>query len=148
MNKAFVREPEFDGRTFCPRCGSQGVPVGPGPLDTHLQPAARARFAESGYYCAFARCDVVFFTALERIATVQELQRPAYPYDLDAPICACFGLTYDDVQADVDEGSPRRIREIVRRAATPEAHCAKCALDGQCCLAEVQKLYIRLRGGV
>ena len=27
MNKAFVREPDFDGRAFCPRCGALGLPV-------------------------------------------------------------------------------------------------------------------------
>ena len=28
MNKAFVREPEFDGRLFCPLCQTLGVAVG------------------------------------------------------------------------------------------------------------------------
>ena len=28
MNKAFVREPDDDGRAYCPRCNSLGAPVG------------------------------------------------------------------------------------------------------------------------
>jgi hypothetical protein len=43
MNKAFVREPDFDGRAFCPRCGALGLPVEHGPLDAHIQPASRAQ---------------------------------------------------------------------------------------------------------
>ena len=144
MNKAFVREPDFDGRVFCPRCGSEGILVGSGPLDRYLLPEKRGKFPETAYCCTFLRCDVVYFTALETTAEVTDLARSAYPYDLDAPICACFGLNYDDVVDDTHDSQPTRIRNIVARSKTADARCASLSLDGRCCLAEVQRLYMKL----
>ena len=45
MNKAFVREPDSDGRVFCPRCGALGLVVGAEPMDTHVRPESRAKQA-------------------------------------------------------------------------------------------------------
>ncbi len=106
MNKAFVREPESDGRAYCPRCGMLGVPVGAGPLDTHIRPESRAKMHDAAWFCPFPRCDVAYFNEFEAIVTVNELKSPIYPKDLDAPLCACFGLTYDDVAADVHDEKP------------------------------------------
>jgi hypothetical protein len=47
MNKAFVREPESDGRAYCPRCGSLGIPVEHGPLDAHIRPESRNKLGDS-----------------------------------------------------------------------------------------------------
>ncbi len=145
MNKAFVREPEFDGRAYCPLCGTLGIPVGSGPLDTHIRPEARARMQESAWYCSYARCDVAYFNLLESVVRIEELRAPVYPYDLDAPICACFGLTYDDVEADVQEGEPARIRQLLAKSQSSDAQCQTRAADGTCCMREVQKLYLTLR---
>jgi hypothetical protein len=144
MNKAFVREPEFDGRAFCPRCGTLGTPVGSGPLDTHIRDESRAKMRDAAWYCEFARCDVAYFNLFESVVLVSELRQPIYPYDLDAPICACFGFTYDDVEADARDSKPARIRQLLARSTTSEARCAALAVDGRCCMAEVQKLYMRL----
>ena len=43
MNKAFIREPEFDGRGYCPHCGSLGAPVNQATLDHHVQGQSRSR---------------------------------------------------------------------------------------------------------
>ncbi len=45
MNKAFVREPESDGRAYCPRCGALGLPVGAGPLDKYIRSAVTRKNA-------------------------------------------------------------------------------------------------------
>src|SRR5262245_51299772 len=92
MNKAFVREPEADGRAYCPRCGSLGFPVGRGPLDAHIRPEARGKLGDSAWYCGFPRCEVAYFNLFDMQVGVSELKAPVYPHDLDAPICACFGL--------------------------------------------------------
>ena len=67
--------------------------------------------------------------------------------DANAPICACFGLKYNDVVADVDEGTPTRIRGVVVRSKAGEAQCHALAADGRSCMAALQELYMRLRGG-
>jgi len=145
MNKAFVREPEPDGRAFCPQCGALGHPVERGPLDTHIRADARGKLGDSAWFCGFPRCDVAYFNLFEMIVLVEELQVHVYPKDLDAPICACFGLTYDDVEADVQADAPTRIRALLARSKTPDAQCATLAANGRCCMAAVQELYMRLK---
>ena len=144
MNKAFVREPEFDGRAFCPRCGTLGTAVNTGPLNTHIRSELREKMHDSAWYCGFARCDVAFFNLLETVIVIDELKAPIYPYDLDAPLCACFGFRYEDVEADVRDGAPTRIRQLLAKSQSREARCLTLAVDGRCCMSEVQKLYMRL----
>ncbi|HYO26238.1 MAG TPA: hypothetical protein VEQ85_14955 [Lacipirellulaceae bacterium] len=144
MNKAFVREPEFDGRAYCPHCGSLGLPVEHGPLDRHIRPDARTKLGDSAWFCNFPRCDVAYFNTFEAVVLRDELQTAVYPYDLDAPMCACFGLTYDDVAADIAEGRPVRVRDLLAKSKTPAARCQELAADGRCCMAAVQELYMRL----
>ena len=143
MNKAFVREPEFDGRAYCLRCGSLGTPVNEATLDRHVRKQARARMGDSAWFCAYARCEVAYFDLFERFVVVGELQSAVYPKDAAAPICACFGFTLEDVKADVREGTPTRIRELLAKSKSSEAQCRALAVDGRCCLREVQRLYIK-----
>jgi hypothetical protein len=144
MNKAFVREPESDGRAYCPRCSSLGVPVGAAALDANILPESRAKMHDAAWFCNFPRCEAVYFNEFDEMVTVEELIAPVYPKDLDAPICPCFGFKYDDVEADVREGKPTRIRELLAKSRTPEARCETLATDGRCCMATVQELYMRL----
>jgi hypothetical protein len=148
MNKAFVREPESDGRAYCPRCGTLGLPVSAGPLDRYIRSESRAKMQETAWFCNFARCEVAYFNEFEEMILVDELNSPIYPKDFDAPLCACFGFTYGDVEADVQDGQPTRIRQLLAKSKTPEAHCSSLAADGRCCMAAVQELYLKLRGQV
>jgi Zinc binding domain len=153
MNKAFVREPDDDGRAYCPRCKSLGIPVGPGPLNTHIGPQSpsnqsRAKMHDAAWYCGYSHCEVAYFNQFDTVVTVDELKAPIYPYDRDAPLCACFGLTYDDVEADVRERTPTRIRELLNKSKTAAANCATLAADGRCCIGAVQELYMKLRSEV
>ncbi len=145
MNKAFVREPEFDGRAYCPRCGSLGLAVTAPTLDALITEPARGRLTDSAWFCEYARCDVVYFNLFESVVTVDELQRPVYPKDPAAPICACFGFSHADIEADVADAEPHRIRALLARSKSPEAHCRTAAPSGRCCMTEVQRLYMRLR---
>ena len=146
MNKAFVREPEFDGRGYCPHCGALGVDVPRETLDTHILPAARQRIGDAAWFCSFARCDVAYFTLLEAVVTTDELHAPVFPKDQLAPICACFGFGRDEVEADIRDGSPQRIRALLNKADSPEADCRRLAADGKCCRGAVQRLYLQLTG--
>ena len=145
MNKAFVREPDSDSRVLCPRCGSAGTPVGSGPLDHHIRPEVRSRMQDAAWCCGHPSCDVVYFNLFEMTITVGELQTPVYPYDVDAPLCACFGFLYEDVESDIRDGQPVRIRELLRKSQSTDARCQSLAVDGQCCLRIVQKLYLGMR---
>jgi hypothetical protein len=145
MNKAFVREPEETGDRKCPRCGSLGVAVGGATLDAHLSGAARRLVAETAWFCAFARCDVVYFDAFDRVVDEQVFGKPVYPKDPEAPICSCFGLTLDDVEADIAEGGVTRVRELVEKARSPAARCLQLAPSGQCCVGEVQRTFMQRR---
>jgi len=145
MNKAFVKEPEFDGRAFCPNCGNLGIPVESEPLDTHIREESRSKMLDSAWFCNFPRCEVAYFNLFEAVVLMNELKAPVYPYDPDAPICACFGLTYDDVEDDIHEGTPTRIRELLAKSKSPEARCHAVAADGRCCMSAVQELYMRMR---
>lgn len=147
MNKAFVREPEFDSRLHCPRCKTLGTPVGAGPLDTHIRPASRTKLNDAAWFCPSGQCEVAYFNQFEMVVMLDELRGTVYPKDLDAPLCACFGFTYDDVVADVREAAPIRIRQLLEKSKSSEARCQRLAVDGQCCMREVQRLYLKLRGG-
>jgi hypothetical protein len=145
MNKAFVREPDDDGRAYCPRCKSLGLPVMRGPLDTHIRPEARSKMRDDAWFCNFPRCDVVYFNQFDVVITIDELRGPVYPKDSHAAICACFGFTYDEVVADVDDGTPTRIRELLAKSKSREANCHTLAAAGRSCMTAVQELYMKLR---
>lgn len=142
MNKAFVREPEFDGKAYCPQCGSLGAAVGEAALDYHVQPAIRTRLGDAAWYCGFAKCDVAYFDLFESSVSVDELASPVYPKHTEAPICACFGFTIDDLEADASDGTPSRIRELLAKSKSSDANCRVLAADGQCCMREIQRLYM------
>jgi hypothetical protein len=145
MNKAFVREPDETGDRNCPRCGSLGVAVRAETLDAHLPGEARRLVAETAWFCPFARCDVVYFDAFERVVLTDVLGKPVYPKDPLAPICGCFGLTLDDIDDDIAEGGVTRVKELLARAKSPEANCSRLAISGQCCVPEVQRAYMQRR---
>lgn len=143
MNKAFLREPDDNGDRNCPKCGSLGVPVSSDVLTRQIQPSARSDLSDTAFFCPFARCEVAYFDLFERTAPVDRLNAPVWPKDSDALLCACFGLTANDIEDDLSEGKPTRVRVLLERAKTPAAQCAALAADGRCCVAEVQRYYLR-----
>lgn len=146
MNKAFVREPDTT-EVLCPRCGAAGVSVMRMTFEAHVPAEAQRPLAASCYFCPTPTCQVAYFDAFEAVVTADALNRPVYPKDPAAPLCPCFGLTLDDVEADVAEGTPRRIRDLLAKSKTPAARCAELSPTGRTCLPDVQKCYFKLRGG-
>jgi hypothetical protein len=143
MNKAFVREPDDNGQRLCPSCGSAGIPVSNDTLAAHLAGDAYRELGEPAFYCPFPRCDVAYFDLFDRTAPIEALVNGAFPKDPTAPLCRCFGLTIDDVEEDIREGTVRRVRSVVDRSKTAEARCHTAAPDGRCCVPEVQRYYFR-----
>lgn len=146
MNKAFVREPESTGAASCPRCGSLGIAVGNETLTAQLAAEDRRGLPDTAFYCPYARCEVAYFDEFERWLPSDRLLHPAYPKDGGAPICPCFGFTCEEVEADVREQGTRRVKELLAKTKSPEARCATMSPSGQCCLGEVQRYFMRLRG--
>ena len=145
MNKAFVREPDW-AEVLCPRCGAAGAGVMRMTFEAHVPAEARRPLAASAYFCPTPTCPVAYFDAFEAAVTADALVRPVYPKDPAAPLCPCFGLTIEDVEADVDEGTPRRIRELLAKSKTPAVRCVELSPTGRTCIPEVQKCYFKLRG--
>ena len=146
MNKAFVREPDTND-VLCPRCGAAGVSVMRMTFEAHAPAEARRPLAASVYFCATPNCPVAYFDAFEATVLADALGRPVYPKDPSAPLCPCFGLTLDDVEADVAEATPRRIRELLAKSKSAAARCEELSPTGRSCIPEVQKCYFKLRGG-
>jgi CopZ-like zinc binding protein len=145
MNKAFIREPDATD-VLCPRCGSVGVRVERLTVESHVPPEPRRVLAATAYFCPTPTCNVAYFDALEAQVAVQSLTRPVFPKDQHAPLCPCFGLSREDVEADVAEGTPHRIRELLAKSKSAAAHCDRASPTGRCCMPEVQRYYFKLRG--
>jgi hypothetical protein len=144
MNKAFVREPDGTAE-YCPRCGSKGEPVGTDTLACHLSEGQRNALSDPANFCPSPRCNVAYFDAFERVVLVADLQRPVYPKDPTAPICACFGLTREEIEEDVKEGIVTRTKAVLEKAKSPAARCAQMAANGRSCVAYIQKYYMQCR---
>jgi len=146
MNKAFTKEPE-QGGGMCPRCGSPGLPVGPETLAAFVRAERQSDIAKQAYFCGFARCEVVYFDDFERVIVAEEVVRPVWPKDSEAPICGCFGFRAAEVAADVEFGIVAATRAAVARSKSPDVHCQTMAADGRSCAAEIQRLYFKLKSG-
>ncbi|MCA9248564.1 MAG: hypothetical protein KDA42_15670, partial [Planctomycetales bacterium] len=115
--------------------------------DALVLPPYRQKIGAAGWFCPFGACEIAYFDLLGANVSVAQLQRPVFPKDPDASICACFEFTYSEIEADVAEGTPIRIRELLAKSQSDAARCQQVAANGQCCLREVQKIYMRLREG-
>lgn len=147
MNKAFLRDPEPDGRAYCPSCQALGDAVGRATLDYHIQPSVRDKFGNDGWFCSYPDCEVAYFDLYDRTILIGELRFQIYPKNLDAPICPCFGFTIEQLDATIDMRSPAPIRDLLAKSKTMAANCAVLAANGRCCMQEVQRLYVRGIGG-
>jgi hypothetical protein len=145
MNKAFVREPDDTGQRHCPACGSLALAVGAATLEAQLSAELRQGLAESAYFCPYPHCEVAYFDDYERRVAAAALPQPVYPKSPSAPLCACFGLTLDDIEADLAEGTPRRVRALLEQARSAEARCTTRSASGRSCVAEVQRTYLRMQ---
>jgi hypothetical protein len=145
MNKAFVRDPDST-EVLCPRCQAAGDSVPWGTVQHHVPTERQASLSASSFFCPTPTCPVAYFDAFESLVLAADLVRPVYPKDPQAPLCPCFGLTMEDVELDVDEGTPRRIRELLAKSKSPAARCHETSATGRCCVPDVQKAYFRLKG--
>lgn len=145
MNKAFCKEPDTSLPPRCPRCGANGVQVTVETLLRHLRDPAAEPLGEPAYFCGTDACEVAYFDLLERCVDVAAARGLCWPKDPAGPLCSCHGLTVDDIDADLDDGTPTRVRRVVQAASRPDAACGTNSPDGRSCAARVQKHYMRRR---
>ncbi len=147
MNKAFLREPDDTGELKCPACGSLGISVQRETWRHHVADESATGLAATAFFCPYAKCDVVYFDMFERRVTTSDLRHGVWPKDSQAPLCGCFGLSAEDVQADIREGGATRVKALLAKAKSPEARCGAMSASGQSCIGEVQRYFMKLRGG-
>ena len=114
-------------------------------LAAHVASDAAESLGEPVAYCGTDTCDVAYFDLLERTVPVAWSTGVPWPKDPDGALCACFGLTADDVDADILSGSVERVRNIVRQAGQPGTECVRRSADGRACTGRVQRYYLRRR---
>ena len=105
----------------------------------------RHQLGETACFCPSEACPVAYFDAFERLVTLNQLIKPVYPKDPDAPICCCFGLTREEIEEDVREGVATRTRALIERSKSPEARCPQMAANGQSCVPAVQRYFMKCR---
>ena len=115
-------------------------------FETYVSAERGDRWQLSTYFCPTPTCEVAYFDAFEAVVMVNALTAGVYPKDPAAPLCPCFGLTLEDVEADVAEGTPTRIRALLAKSNTPAARCDELSPTGRSCIPDVQRCYLKLRG--
>lgn len=143
MNKAFVREPDDTLDARCPQCQVIGTGVSQDTLRAHLDHDRIGWLSDTAYFCANPRCAVGYYDAMGQTIAREHVRILCYPKNPRGPICSCFGLTPDAVEADAKAGRPEGVRALIARSKTAAANCAVKAASGACCVPEVQKLYLK-----
>ena len=127
----------------CPRCGVIGTPVARHTVAAHVPPEAAGRLSDTAYFCSNPRCNIAYYDALEQWLPIDLLDRSIFPKDPMAPICSCFGMTAQDVEADAKAGRTDRIKQLIVRAQTTDARCDELAPNGCSCVPEIQRHYLK-----
>ena len=147
MYKADIKEPDSSLPPRCPRCNADGLQVGSTTLKAHLASEAAESLGEPAYWCATNDCPVAYFDLFERSVDCKASHGLYWPKDPAGPLCCCYGLTADEVDADIAEQVPSRVRAVVQKAGLPDAACTTKSPDGRSCVARVQRYYVRAKIG-
>lgn len=132
-------------KPICPSCGMPGKPV-PGRTVASLVSAIALKTLDGlrPYFCRNGDCDALYFVASGVIANktdavvrvgLKETEGPR-------PICYCFGFTYEDIAAEVAQGTASGPTIAARIRA--EVRAGRCDCEGKnpagsCCLGDVQR---------
>lgn len=140
MSRAFMKESEPE-EPRCPSCSSLGEAVGATTIEVHVAAADRAALGDRAYYCSNPSCRLAYFNGWGTSILADQILSPAWPKDPKAPICPCFGVRADDIEADARAGRKERVKHLLEQSKGPDARCAQRAPDGQCCMPKVYRLF-------
>ena len=148
MNKAFVREPDETAELHCPACGSLGIAVERETWQAHVKPEAAGGLAESAFFCPFPDATWSTSTCSSGASPSTTLAHGVYPKD---PRCADLRLLWPDGRRRRGRRSRGR-RDAASASCWPKpsrrhAHCRTVAPSGRTCVGDVQRYYMKLKGG-
>lgn len=106
-----------------------------------------AEIAKTANFCSSVSCPVVYFDVFERVILASDLPVKVYPKDVQAPICPCFGFGCEAIEQDIEEGVVTRTRAAVERAKSSDARCQTLSPRGQSCVGDIQRYYMKHKGG-
>lgn len=141
--------------TVCPRCEAVGTRVDPLTLKALLTPdGLRRGVPHEPRFCATRDCPVVYFdSACGAIFTERDLTvlvHAKHPDALDVPVCYCFGVTPESMEAASTRHGGTSVRDMITREVKAR-HCA-CEVKnptGRCCLGDVVRVEnARRRGAI
>ena len=140
MNKAFVRdaEPTVSAVRDAARSANRSDRRRSMPLSA---PRSGHNWARRPVSARPKLAPSLILTHSNGMVSVGQLVKPVYPKDPAAPICACFGFTSEEIEADVREGVATRTRALIERAKSSAARCSQMAANGQSCVPAVQRVF-------
>jgi len=120
------------GKLACPACGEKCLPVSLKAMLHHItQPWAYPFSDEQYYYCSNSGCDVVYFSATNKLVHNSAIRSPDKDEDL---ICFCFGVTRSEVTINKD------IKDfVVTQTKHSMCSCETANPSGRCCLKNFPK---------
>ena len=125
----------------CPGCAGPGEEVGRPTLEAQVDVDTLRRLSGPAWFCPDPTCAVGYFGGWGAPVPSAALRSPAYPKNPEAPLCACFGMSAAEVEAEARAGRKERVRALLERARGPEARCAEKRPDGRCCAPIVSRLF-------
>ena len=84
-----------------------------------------------------------YYTAWGHTYPARELQSPAFPKDPSAPLCPCFHILPDVIEAEAAQGEKTTIQRLIKRAESDEARCVETSPNGKSCVAEARRLFLK-----
>ncbi len=136
--------PEFKKKELCPRCNeAQNITSYQTVLHHLAQPYSHALSEDNGYYfCKNNQCDVVYFDTKGTLFELGDVRGKIGEKDHSPKrqICYCFDVTFDQVEAEIEEHGFSSIKEFVK-SQTKLKNCA-CEIrnpTGKCCLINFPK---------
>ena len=91
--------------------------MGSDTVQAHLLPAAQGLLGDPAYFCPTDSCPVAYYDLWERSIPAEEACGLFWPKDPAGPLCACHGLTCDDVDLDIADiaraGTGRDLAKVV-----------------------------------
>ncbi len=145
MSRAFVKETD-DREPRCPVCTGRGVPVTRVTIAALAGEPAAARLGAETFCCDVPSCEIAWFDGVGARVRVDELRAPPWPKDPSAPVCACFGVGADQIEAWGARADTAAVKALLERVKGTSARCATKAFDGSSCEPHVRKIFLRARG--
>lgn len=143
MNRAFIREPDDTMDPRCPRCGVLGWPVARHTVTSLAQSDAVNSVSDASFFCHNASCRAVYYDANGQTIEVSQMRVRVWPKDSSAPVCGCYGVTADLIEEDARAGRRDALRLLTAKSEAEPARCEFKSTSGRCCLAEVQRIFLR-----